>query len=70
MKHFSHCPEFALQDYTKQDIENFAASSVADLQVTCRAVFRLVPTIIGKENGVFLWVRLALKVLFDTVMLS
>jgi len=70
MKHFSHCPGFALQDYTKQDIENFAASSVADSQVTCRAVFRLVPTIIGKANGVFLWVRLALKVLFDTVMLN
>lgn len=65
-EHFSAFPGFSLQNYTKSDMEEFAARSVAKAQITDPRVMRLVPDIIARANGVFLWVKLALKVLFDT----
>jgi len=61
---FSEHPGFALQDYTRQDIEQYAAGC------SCLAgpsVKSLVPTIIARANGVFLWVALAVKILDETV---
>lgn len=67
-EHFASYPGFAVQDHTAQDIEEYAVGSVSAIQNT--AVLGLVPTILERANGVFLWVRLAIKILLDTAMLS
>ncbi|KAK3347272.1 hypothetical protein B0T25DRAFT_298243 [Lasiosphaeria hispida] len=66
---FSACPAFALHEYTKGDMEKFAARSMAQSSIKDLDVIRLVPDII-RANGVFLWVRLALKVLLKTAMVA
>jgi len=65
-EHFSVFPGFSLQDYTKSDMEEFAANSVTQARIGDPLVMRLVPEIITRANGVFLWVKLALKVLVET----
>ena len=67
---FSSYPGFALQDYTRNDMEEFAAGSIIKSDITNPYITRLIPGIIARANGVFLWVKLALKVLFETVMYS
>jgi len=67
---FSTYPGFSLQDYTREDMEQFAASSVAQASITDPLITRLVPSIIIRANGVFLWVKLALKILFETAMVT
>jgi len=64
---FPTCPTFAIQKYTKSDIEEYASSSVAGLQAASPSVRQLVPAIITRANGVFLWVRLAIDILHETV---
>lgn len=63
-EHFSRYPGFALQDHTRNDIEEYAAASAS--KTRNRHIISLVPSIITKANGVFIWVTLALKVLIDT----
>lgn len=65
---FSTFPGFSLQDYTREDMEQFAASSVAQASITNPLVTRLVPSIIIRANGVFLWIKLALKILLETAV--
>ncbi|EAQ88998.1 hypothetical protein CHGG_05617 [Chaetomium globosum CBS 148.51] len=69
-KQFSSYPGFALQDYTRNDMEEFAAGSITKSDTTNPYITQLIPGIIARANGVFLWVKLALKVLFETVMYS
>lgn len=59
--HFSNEQGFRLQDYTNDDIEKFAAANLAGLNLDHRSVSRLVNEINSRANGVFLWVRLAVK---------
>ncbi|KAK3346495.1 hypothetical protein B0T25DRAFT_613019, partial [Lasiosphaeria hispida] len=67
---FSHCPNFALQDYTKRDIENYAAASVASIRTTNPSITRLIPAMVTRANGVFLWIKLALRMLLETAALG
>ncbi|KAK5989024.1 hypothetical protein PT974_10522 [Cladobotryum mycophilum] len=57
--HFSHYPNFGLQDYTKIDIEEYAARSLTRGSLSNRSIIELIPVIIARANGVFLWVKLA-----------
>jgi len=61
--HFASYPKFALQDYTNHDIAEYAAGTVSALPET--ATQRLIPTILERANGVFLWVKLAVNVLLQ-----
>ncbi|KAL7920620.1 hypothetical protein ACQKWADRAFT_298002 [Trichoderma austrokoningii] len=66
--HFASYPGFRLQDYTKADIEQYATGSLARLGIiNLSEVVKLIPSIIARANGVFLWVKLAMDQLFDTV---
>jgi len=67
---FSTCPSFAVEDYTTTDIEEYATSSVAGLQTASPSVAQLVPAVIKRANGVFLWVRLAINILQETIASS
>ncbi|KAH8897208.1 hypothetical protein GQ53DRAFT_803263 [Thozetella sp. PMI_491] len=64
--HFSDYPGFNLHEYTRHDIEEYAAGSLASSRIADPRIVRLIPSIITRANGVFLWVKLALKELFDT----
>jgi hypothetical protein len=68
--HFASCPGFAVQDYTAHDIEEYAVGSVSILPGENKPMLRLIPTILERANGVFLWVKLAIKMLLGTATLS
>ncbi|KAH8895466.1 hypothetical protein GQ53DRAFT_715140 [Thozetella sp. PMI_491] len=65
--HFSTYLNFSLQDYTKPDLESYAATSLAQLGKGNSAFFELIPLIIARANGVFLWARLAVREMVDIV---
>lgn len=66
--HFAKYPGFRLQDHTKADIEQYATGSLTRLGViNFSEAVKIISSIIARANGVFLWVRLAMKELFDTV---
>ncbi|KAH6617141.1 hypothetical protein F5144DRAFT_541013 [Chaetomium tenue] len=63
--HFSEYPGFALQDHTKSDIERYAAGRVANSPISGHSLALVLPFVIAKADGVFLWVRLALTILIE-----
>ncbi|KAK4443325.1 hypothetical protein QBC34DRAFT_488405 [Podospora aff. communis PSN243] len=58
--HFDSCPGFAIQAHTKSDIQQYTVRSMPVLA-------GLVPAIIERANGIFLWVKLATRVLLETI---
>lgn len=66
-EHFSRFPGFALQDHTKTDIELYATGRVASSGLSSRSLGQILPLVIAKADGVFLWVRLALNILIESV---
>ncbi|KAH6857077.1 hypothetical protein B0I37DRAFT_89683 [Chaetomium sp. MPI-CAGE-AT-0009] len=64
--HFASCPGFAVQDYTAHDMEEYAVGSVSVLPGESNPILRLIPTILERANGVFLWVKLAIGMLLET----
>jgi len=68
--HFSSLPGFAMQDHTTHDIQEYAVGSIAISPGINTSILRLVPTILGRANGVFLWVKLAIRVLLETAALT
>ncbi|VUC24512.1 unnamed protein product [Clonostachys rosea] len=63
--HFSGESGFRLQDHTTNDIASYAAGNLVGLNIDNAAVSRLVNGVISRANGVFLWVRLAVKEMID-----
>lgn len=64
---FSKYPGFQLQDYTKHDIEEYAAGVLAESSSANNSIAQLVPQVLSRADGVFLWVRLSLQVLLETI---
>lgn len=69
--HFATYPGLRLQDYTKADIERYVTGSLARSKIMNPSqgdkIMKIIPSIITRANGVFLWVRLAMSELFPTV---
>ncbi|VUC31502.1 unnamed protein product [Clonostachys rosea] len=63
--HFSRDIGLSLQEYTRGDIEKYAAGNLASLTVRNPAIIRIIPSLVTRARGVFLWVRLAVKELLD-----
>jgi len=71
--HFGSYPGFAIQNHTKRDIQEYASRAVPVLpgiRGPDEFVRQLVPIIIDRANGVFLWVKLAIKVLLETAEIT
>lgn len=76
-KHFERFPNFQIQDYTREDIRRYTIGRMEEyiqLNGICASSPELlkqqrqtVKEIVQKANGVFLWVRLALDNLFETL---
>ncbi|VUC30839.1 unnamed protein product [Clonostachys rosea] len=63
--HFSNYPSISLQEHTRNDIELYAASKMNSLSWPGSSVLSLVPLIVTRANGVFLWVTLAVREILD-----
>lgn len=59
IKQFSDSPGLSLQDHTQQDIEMYAAGRLGGSTDPTGDILSLVPVIVAKASGVFVWVRLA-----------
>jgi hypothetical protein len=68
--HFSAHHNFALQDFTRADIEQFAARSLAALHIANPSIIPIASIITYKANGVFLWVKLAVQELSNAISTS
>jgi ribosomal protein S15P/S13E len=66
-EHFSEYPGFALQEHTKSDIERYAAGKAANAGAYGHSLAQVLPFVIAKADGVFVWVRFALNVLIEQV---
>jgi hypothetical protein len=63
---FSSHPNFALHDYTKDDIKQYTFLSLAASPIAESSTKNLIPSLITRANGVFLWVKLAVRELSIT----
>ncbi|CAG9977302.1 unnamed protein product, partial [Clonostachys byssicola] len=59
IQQFSDSPGLSLQDHTQQDIEIYAAGRLGGSTDPTGDILSLVPVIVAKASGVFVWVRLA-----------
>ena len=57
---FGECPAFKIQDHTEGDIRDFCLKSLSEITVDVPSIEELVPDIISRAAGVFLWVKLVL----------
>ncbi|CAH0005040.1 unnamed protein product [Clonostachys byssicola] len=59
-------PSISLQEHTATDIENYTIGSLIASSAADPLVLDLVPTIVDKANGVFLWVKLTIREILRT----
>ncbi|KAK7215375.1 hypothetical protein V2G26_003378 [Clonostachys chloroleuca] len=59
-------PSISLQEHTAADIENYTIGSLVASSAADRLILDLVPTIVDKANGVFLWVKLTIREILRT----
>jgi len=64
---FGDCPGFKIQDHTEGDIRDFCLKSLSEITPDVPSIEELVPDIIARAVGVFLWVKLVFKQLANTV---
>ena len=57
---FARCPGFRIQDHTEADISDYCSSSLSQVAGDVPFVEELVPEIVTRAAGVFLWVKLVL----------
>ncbi|KAF3019707.1 hypothetical protein E8E14_007710 [Neopestalotiopsis sp. 37M] len=58
---FGNCPGFSIQDYTKDDIRDFCLGSIENEHLSNTILESLVPYLVERSKGVFLWVKLVVK---------
>ncbi|KAI0455159.1 hypothetical protein F5B21DRAFT_473095 [Xylaria acuta] len=63
MTTFQNTPGFDIQKFTQADIRDYCLGSIRD--ESADVLEELVPVIISRANGVFLWVKLVIKDLAD-----
>jgi hypothetical protein len=59
-KNFGHCPGLKVQDYTQDDIRDYCASMILSLRTDHPSMLELIPTMVARADGVFLWVKLVI----------
>lgn len=67
---FLSYPGFALQEHTKHDIEEYVLGLLVASSIASQTILGLVPSILSRADGVFLWVKLATKELLETAALG
>ncbi|KAI9152195.1 Vegetative incompatibility protein [Paramyrothecium foliicola] len=65
---FSDCPKFSLQDFTSDDIRNYCVGMIGRADAPTHYLRALVPDIVQRAAGVFLWVSLVVKDLSNALV--
>ncbi len=60
-ENFSHWPGFSIQEHTSKDIRNYCMGAMASSSTLASFAKALVPEVVERASGVFLWVRLVIK---------
>ncbi|KAI9150643.1 hypothetical protein HJFPF1_10418 [Paramyrothecium foliicola] len=55
---FSECPNLSVQEFTATDIRNYCGGIISTAKSSNLALYDLIPDIVHRAKGVFLWVRL------------
>ncbi|KAL7627351.1 hypothetical protein AAE478_001543 [Parahypoxylon ruwenzoriense] len=63
---FENSPGFSLQDFTQTDIRDYCVGAIASSTNSDPSALELVPEILDRADGVFLWVSLVVKELSDS----
>lgn len=61
MREFSRSPGFRIQDFTQGDIADYCLGSLTEESLTSIAFEDLIPSIVTRARGVFLWVKLVIR---------
>ncbi|KAI1111016.1 hypothetical protein F5Y14DRAFT_454429 [Nemania sp. NC0429] len=61
IKSFQHCAGFSIQDFTRDDIRDYCLGSIKEERLPSNIIETLVPSIVKRSEGVFLWVQLVIK---------
>ncbi|KAI1418315.1 hypothetical protein F5Y13DRAFT_176432 [Hypoxylon sp. FL1857] len=64
---FGRCPGFRIQDFTLADIRDYCLGSIRDERLPSVALETLIPDIVTRARGVFLWVKLVVKDLCQAI---
>ncbi|KAK9413454.1 putative NACHT domain-containing protein [Seiridium unicorne] len=60
-REFGDCPGFSLQDFTRDDIRDYCLGSIRNERLSTAVLEDLVPELVERSKGVFLWVKLVVK---------
>ncbi|VUC22222.1 unnamed protein product [Clonostachys rosea] len=61
-EHFNDLPNLRLQDFTENDIRDYCVGTIVSAQATLTTpIHDLVPDLVERAAGVFLWVKLVVK---------
>ncbi|KAK0636296.1 hypothetical protein B0T17DRAFT_503763 [Bombardia bombarda] len=69
-KHFKSCPGFRIHDYTADDMRRFCTGTISSRAIMAHGtslLLDLVPSIVDRSQGVFLWTKL---VLYDLMQIT
>ncbi|KAK4448922.1 hypothetical protein QBC34DRAFT_100924 [Podospora aff. communis PSN243] len=58
---FGTCPGFKIHKHTEDDIQTFCVDAMSGILGSCPELGELVPDIVRRAQGVFLWVRLVTR---------
>jgi hypothetical protein len=62
---FGSCLGFKIHEHTENDIRNYCITSICKSSCSPESLLPLVEEIVARSSGVFLWVKLVLRDLFD-----
>ncbi|KAI1868417.1 uncharacterized protein JN550_006333 [Neoarthrinium moseri] len=62
---FRRCLGFSIQDFTQADIGDYCLGTIKEERLSAASLEELIPEIVMRSRGVFLWVRLVVKDLAD-----
>lgn len=60
-EHFQECPRFSIQDFTEEDIRDYFLGSILEERLPPKTLEDLIPDLVARSRGVFLWVKLVVK---------
>ncbi|KAI1466204.1 uncharacterized protein F4812DRAFT_452075 [Daldinia caldariorum] len=61
MNAFKDCAGFQIQDFTQEDIRDYCLGSIREESLSSVILEDLVPDIVARSRGVFLWVKFVVK---------
>lgn len=61
LRTFKCCPGFRIHDFTREDIGNYCLGSLKEERLPPVTLENLIPYLVTRSRGVFLWVKLVVK---------